>query len=536
MCDLPVPTYLPHSNVGIISAGSKGEGTSIFVNWNRAYINKTTPNYNIAYNIYYSTDIDTLFSEYPKYVSISPTNLGVEIDNFTPGDLYYFAVRATQFNPAWANLNFLPDSGDSKIYPEGILLSNISETETSVLSISDIEQFPNFGVVEIGNELIYYANKDNLNNSLNNLTRGFLDTNIRFHNTDGYDGYSLQEPFVRFFKGAEENNFKIHSETNEYNYPNYALTENDGYHYRAKDLVNSDYSESDGDLIDVPAYDFRGWRRLNPADILAGNCVGLYVGGEHYCADGYDGTGRMTRGGSVTDINLGRQELLLEQTANPCVLVRKKFTGIHCNCYTSTKEYPDDRCPTCLGTGFVIGWEQFFNTRRADGRILVRFDATADDVPYQDVGQESTFSPNCWTLPVPTINDRDMIIRFNKYTGQEEFRYEVLNVTRNVLFNEVQGAQKFTVARVRKTDAFYKFNVFSNTATIPTLISTSIGSLSGLILPHTHSITINEGIVNLNQINVVTSYTGANITQYHSHNIVNGIVQESLGHTHTLIL
>ncbi len=251
--------------------------------------------------------------------------------------------------------------------------------------------------------------------------------------------------------------------------------------------------------------------------------------------DGY-GVSLPVRGVDVAGDNLQRQEILLNLTGEPCVLISKKATGVFCNCYTYTKEYPDDRCPNCLGSGFVIGWTQTFNPRRSDGRIMVRFDAAVEDIPYLDAGQENTYAPNCWTLAVPTLHDRDVIVRFDKYTGNEVARFEVLNVTRNVTLDQTQGAQKFAVVRIRKTDSVYKFDIFKDTSDFPAMLTTGIGMVPGLILPHTHTVEISEKILTVNQIQWNTSYTGAIPEQAHSHQIINGIVQESLGHTHTLVL
>lgn len=532
MCIKPTPIYIPQSNVGLKFVGSKSDGTTMNISWNKAY--PIPENYLLGYNIYFSTNKNDIFNEGPKYLSITSVT-SLDISEFTPGDIFYFAVRATEFDPTWMDLNTFPNSGDSKVYPEGVLLQAMTETSNYIM-VSDINTFPNYGVVQVGDELIKYLNKDNTSNKLLNITRGFLDSNIRIHNIDGYDGYYYENPLVKIFKGYEDKNETILSEVSDYAYPNFAVNSDGYYSSNNENLIYTDLSASDSDLINVPKYDYKGWRRINPKDVLLGKCVGSYFGGEHYCADGYDGVGRLLRGGSVTDENLKRQEILLDIDGNPCVLVRKVQSGIRCSCYTSTKEYPDDRCPNCLGTGFIIGWEQIFNARRSDGRILVRFDATVDDIPYQDAGLESTFSPNCWTLPVPTIRDRDMIIRYNKYTGQEEFRYEILNVTRNVLIDQVQGAQKFTVVRVRKTDPFYKFNVFADSSTMPQIITTSIGYTTGLILPHTHTFEISENILNISQINQVTSQGGANVSQNHSHKIINGVIQPTLGHTHTFVL
>ena len=183
----------------------------------------------------------------------------------------------------------------------------------------------------------------------------------------------------------------------------------------------------------------------------------------------------------------------------------------------------------CFGTGFVVGWNQFFDVRRSDGRIMVRFDPTVDNVVSTESGLESTMNPNCWSLPSPSFASRDFIVRFDEDDNQE-FRYEILNVTRNKLFLDQTGAQKFAAQRIRKTDVIYQVPVFYDTSLFPTQISTSV--VSSLGLPsHSHVVQVSDKIVSINQINAVSGKSAG-----HSHAILNGVVQTILGHSHSLIL
>ncbi len=62
-----------------------------------------------------------------------------------------------------------------------------------------------------------------------------------------------------------------------------------------------------------------------------------------------------------------------------------------------------------------------------------------------------------WTIVYPTIKDRDIIVRFNE-DFTEEFRYEVLDVTRNRLFFNQSGKQEFRMRRMDKTDVVYQYD------------------------------------------------------------------------------
>ena len=528
------PAYRPHTKGGLNFAGCQDDGYTIAIEWDKAYVSSS--DYNLAYNIYYSTIKDDVFSEGVKYVSVDDGYLNVCLTQFTPGDTYYFAVRATEYELAIMNLALLPDGiTDLKVYPETVLLSDMSISDLT-MQIDDINEFPAFGVILVGTELIRYTSKDIPNNELLIAERGYLGTNVRFHQTDGYDGVANQDPIITFWKGFEEQNEHIILETANFFKPNHARTDADGYKSQTEDLLTTDLSASDENQSDFPSYDYVGWHRTDPIDLLRGNCIGTYYGGEQFCADGYLGVGRQLRGVPFQDQNARRQEVLLGLTGESCVLVRRLWKGIRCSCYKSTTEFPQDRCPHCFSTGFITGYQQFFNQRRSDGRILVRFNPSKDDLKFQENGLESEFIPECWTMVFPAVKDRDFIIRFNE-DGTEEFRYEILDVTRNKLLEGFSGRQSFTAKRVRKTDPIYQWRAIRSTATMPTTITTTIGMVSGPggIPPHTHNIVINENIVSLSQINQTTSLS-SDSSNSHNHVVINGIVQEALGHSHTIVL
>ncbi len=531
----PQPVYKPNKKGGIVLATGHGDGYTINVQWDIAW--PTTSNYQVGYNIYYSTNRDAVFSEFPKYVSILQSNVSADIIELTPGETYWFAVKAFQYDPSWYDLNSLPDGIPGlKVYPETVLLSDITDNDLTI-PIADINIFPNYGVILIGTELIRYSGRDIPGNSLivSNLNdRGFLDSNVRFHNIDGYDGYYYESPIIRFFAGFEDDNEIVDQETCNFHYPNYAYTVTDGYRAVTSDILTTDLSVTDQDMADFPQYDYAGWHRTSPVLLLQGSCVGSYIGGEDYCADSNSGVGRMVRGIPINEQIARREEVLLSTTGEPCVLLRRQWTGIRCSCFMPNMEYPEARCPKCYGSGYVLGYEQFFDARRSDGRLMIRFDPSTDDVKAEEDGMESEFSPTAWTLTYPVIKDRDIIVRYNEDGNIQEFRYEVINVTRNKVFLDQLGAQKLTLQRIRKTDVYNQIRIIDSTATIPTTVTTSIGFLrgvSGLLVPHTHTVKINENIVALTQINQITS-----VSQGHNHEVVNGIITNILGHGHTITL
>lgn len=537
-CETPRPFYIPASSRGIRLVASKGDGYTMDIHFKRAY--PSLQDYNLAYNIYYSTEQDREIEEWPKYVSVNTTGLYDYIVDFTPGRTYFFIVRATQYDSDWYDITTLsrdPGQIDTNlyVYPETLLAENILENQTTI-PITDIDIFPNYGVIQIGYELIRYTSRDIPNGTLIASERGFLGSEARFHQTDGYDGYVMQDPIVRFWKGYEEENTSRFQEQSSFSPYNDIYTVPDGYRVIDRSsMLSPDLSVNDEERSDFPALDLVGWRRTDPKLLFQGKCLDSYLGGENFCADGYNGVNQQIRNVSFFEQADRRQEFLLEQlgTGSTCVLLRRLWHGTTCTCMSINQEYPDARCAFCLGTSFIGGFDQYFNPRRSDGRILVRFTPTEEDVKMEDAGLESTANFQCWTLAYPALKDRDVLIRFNP-DGTEEFRYEILNVTRGVLLYGETGNQHFNVQRIRKTSILYQWRAIRSTANIPTIVTTTVGLLRGpnnVPIPHTHTITINEGIITLGQVNQTTS-----ISEHHSHPIINGVVDSVLGHSHLIIL
>ncbi len=534
-----MPYYLNSSNVGISSVATKADGTTITLKWYRAFPTKISNL--MAYNIYMDTvrpDFEfQFFNKSPAFVSVDGS-LTVDITDLDPGQMYRFAVRPAEYDPDVFDLKTLPTVfNDLRVYPETLLVSNITETSDRVPILST-DGFPTTGTVRLGSELIQYSSIDTNTNELVltniGLQRGFNDTNITIHQVDGYDGYTYWDPSVLFFPiNTEDQNTVVFATQSRFDYSNYAFNLVDGYRQTTKDIVNSDLSVSDEANADFPPYDNSGWNRIDPVALFNGECVGSYFGGQQYCADGYEGVGRMLRGISVQDVNTQRQEVLLSVIGEPVCLVKRQWTGIRCFCVLSTQEAPDARCRKCFGTGFVSGYQQYFDARNSDGRIRMKFEPWLDDLQIVDSGYDPEFTkPNAWTLVLPAIKKRDFIVRFDA-DGNEEFRYEIVGVTRNILFNQQFGAQKLSLQRVRKTDIIYMVPVMRNTSMFPTTLNTTTEFSLGLA-PHSHTIVANEA--NPSTWNQITS-----ISQGHSHQLIfdplNGIPKLSteLGHTHSLI-
>jgi len=359
--------------------------------------------------------------------------------------------------------------------------------------------------------------------------RGFNNTPITLHTTSGFDGYNTWSPIVSMIAFNEDGGWdNIYACQCRFEYPNFPFTMLDGYHQVTQDFLSTDLQAADAVNVDFPMYDYAGWHRTDPVQLLNGTCVGSYIGGQNGCVDGY-GNYSIYRGLSLENQNTQRQDILLSIIGQPAVLIKRQQTGVTCACYLTSSEYQDDRCPYCYGTKFVFGYEQYFNPRSSDGRIQVRLGPTAENLKMYEAGMESEYPLDIWTLTVPTIKTRDILVLFDQ-AGNESFRYEVAAVTRNNTILGLDGGQHLATFRIRKTDPAYQVRIFRDTADFPQTLYTSLGFSPGLP-PHNHTIQINEDVLAVSQVNQTTG-----VSQGHNHPIVNGVIMTVLGHTHTIIL
>ena len=359
--------------------------------------------------------------------------------------------------------------------------------------------------------------------------RGFNNTPITLHTICGFDGYNTYNPLVQVTAIEEDNRWdNIYSCKSRFEYPHFPHTVLEGYHQVTQDYLSTDLSAADAANVTFPMYDYAGYHRTDPVLLLNGTCVGSYIGGQNGCIDA-NGNVNMVRGMNLQDQNIQRQDFKLSMDGQPAILIRRMKTGVTCSCYLASSEYPDDRCPFCYGTKFVFGFEQYFNPRRSDGRILVRTSPTAERLKMYEAGMESEFPQDMWTLTVPTIKMRDIIVLFDQ-DGNEEFRYEVSDVTRNKTVLGLDGGQTMKTFRIRKTDPAYQIRIFRDTSDFPQTLNTSLGFSPGLP-PHTHTIQTNEKVMSVSQINQTTG-----VSQGHDHPIVNGVIMDVLGHNHQIIL
>lgn len=349
--------YTNPVRAGTDAVNNLADGSTLNVSWFQAYPSIKTNK--IAYNIYYSTIKKNVFSDGIKYVSIDDS-LQANLINLTPSQDYYVAIRPIEYNPSQFDLSTLPTAYDNlRIYPQSLLRQNISATDL-VIPLIDVFGFTNTGIIKIGIELIEYSSIDTINQNilLTNISqRGFNNTLPRSHTVSGFDGYVNENPIIEQFIIGESNIFdRIFECQVKFEYPNFPFTLLDGYHQVTQDILSTDLSGADAANVDFPAYDYSGYHRTDPVQLLNGTCVGSYLGGEQGCIDSY-GNNQMLRGFSLQDQNTQRQEILLSVTGKPACLIKRVQTGITCNCYLASSEYQDDRCPYCFAEGTLVRTE-----------------------------------------------------------------------------------------------------------------------------------------------------------------------------------
>jgi len=114
-------------------------------------------------------------------------------------------------------------------------------------------------------------------------------------------------------------------------------------------------------------------------------------------------------------------------------------------------------CKSCFGTGYEGGYAQYNYRRREDGRVMVMFGDTMEDLKLgSHTHLEQAYEPQCWTLPNPAIRDRDLIVRYD-FNDDMEYIYEVLDVTKDKLFYRHYTRQRLKLKRMDKTDIIYTY-------------------------------------------------------------------------------
>ena len=228
---------------------------------------------------------------------------------------------------------------------------------------------------------------------------------------------------------------------------------NDGYHVKFvsedEQLPQTSLEEEQGCS---PSSDKRGYHKVSVAEFISGQSA------DGRCSSPY--SRGVLQGKSFSEVVKDREDQLLRATGKPVILLRRQYTGRRCLCYSTNRGRSKVQCTLCYGTSFVPGYIPYINQQDALGRIFVRFEPYDEDLSLKEQGLFQEINISCWTLSVPIMRQRDFIVVFD-VEGNEEYRYEVMKVTRNELFaGGGKGAQKFMIKRLDPTQSVYKFDPF----------------------------------------------------------------------------
>lgn len=409
-----------------------GNGSDIDLEW-------STPvsrfyNSDINTIIYYSDDRLKVFDDQPKYITDSEITSGT-ISGLKVGTGFYFAARAMESYKGTINLSgMVEDSPGIYIVPAKTLLSEILTDSDAVITVSDTSGYPDSGFLIINYEVIKYNLVDRENNKffIPEGGRGLNNTTPSYHDINSDVGLFLL---------CQDDNQVIIYGTASFQDPISTGRQNNSIGIIVPDFSDFERMEHDG-------LDHCGYHKPLPWEALNNkNDCGTYLGGE------YNGF----RGIDIFQRAMDREEELMENVGEKCILMRRKWAGETCSCVTLRRQHPKVRsCRFCYGTGYVDGYDQIFNLRRQDKRVMIRFYEAQEDLKLGDHAHLSQeFQPTALALFKPIIKDRDIIVRFD-FTGDIEYIYEVLNVNRERFVFNKYGRQKLSIIRLDKTDILYQ--------------------------------------------------------------------------------
>jgi hypothetical protein len=417
---------------GIQKVTDIGDGSTLELRWNKP-IKRTYQNQ--AYVLVYQSDYRLKVFDSPTYISTSDV-LESKVPGLKTGDTLSFGARALEFP-----IGILDPTGMEIVSPDFYRIPSSVEVVEAVnpgslkIKVNSTTGYPNAGIILIGKEAIRYTSIDRTNNIFN------IPSNGRALLGSKPVPYVVGDS-VKLFLECTDRNTVIIAGT-----PTHQGDEKIDRFIKGIGVVVTDYNDVDKESFE--GFDYCSWRDEQPINTLTGkrDC-GSYLGGE------YNGF----RGFNLYDRMLGREEVLLQTTGEPVVLLKRIWDGVTCSCMNARKVSPKIRsCQDCYGTGYEGGYLQYMYPRRNDRRILVSFDESPENVKYGDKDNLSqNFDPHIWTLATPTIRDRDLIVRFD-FTNDIEFIYEVLNVSREKIFNRKFGRQKVSLKRMDKTDIIYTY-------------------------------------------------------------------------------
>ena len=418
---------------GIKKVSNMGRGDMLKLEWNQPVSRSYKGDSFVL--IYENESRLEIFDSNPKYIATSE-NTCADVSGFTPGLTLAFAARALETFSGTLDISEMEEAADG-LYavPDDIEISEQVLQDSTIFPVSSTEGYPASGILIINDsEVIRYTAKTDTSFLLPTGGRGLNGTS---------PGIYIAGDSVKMFLACQDKNSVIVIAT-----PTYVDGYESGREVDGTGLVITDYSDNDKKFFQ--GFDFCGYHRAIPQQIFQGtDDCGSYLGGEF----------NKFRGMNLFDRMLNREEVLLDQVGEPVILLKRIWDGEICSCSDSRRMHPKVKsCKSCYGTGYSGGYSQYDYKRRSDGRVMLMFGDTVEDLklgPHAHLEQQ--YEPSGWTLPNPAIRDRDLIVRFD-FNDDVEYIYEVLDVTKDKLFYRHFTRQRMRLKRLDKTDIVYTFS------------------------------------------------------------------------------
>jgi len=432
-----LPSVFPQArfegfNLGLDTVTSNGDGSSATLEWHKflSRYNKSE----VFSLIYVNEDRLSVFDSDPSYIT-PPGVATANIEGLTTGRATSVAVRGMEaFKGVFDLSGMQTNNSGVYLFPEETFLSEpLLSTSLEIFADSTLG-YPSKGLLVINSsEVVRYSSKTDSSFIVTASGRGLNNTSAVTHPSTAT---------IKLFYKCQDKNTNIGVVTASYTMGEDFDRQDNMVGTAITDLTTDDKRFFQG-------FDYCGYHQALPNLILEGKDeCGSYLGGEF----------NKQRGFNIFDRVQSRNEVLLEQVGEPIILLKRKWSGQNCDCMDSRRQHPRDKtCSRCFGTGFLGGFDQFSNNRRNDGRVLVRFKETKHDLSLTNNKHLNVvMDPQCWTLPLPSIRDRDIIVRFG-FLGEVEYMYEVLDVTKERFVYKHYGRQNLSLKRLDKTDIMYTF-------------------------------------------------------------------------------
>ena len=436
LVEIILPDVIPQTGFlgfyqGIKRVTDNGIGDSLYIEWNKPLKRFSTTD--VFLLVFENNKRLNVFDGLPKYIARDVID-GSNVRGLTTSKTLSYGVRALETYPNVFDLSGMDEESDDffKI-PSEILLTSNFDVDDQILSVSSTSGYPSRGLLIINSEVVGYNAKTSTSFIVPPTGRGLNKTIPSVHISG--DECSM------FLKCGDDNTVIIMAT------PTYQDGYESGRELEGVGVLVTDYSDSDKNFFE--GFDFCGYHNQLPQELIGGvNDCGTYQGGEF----------NKFRGLNLYDRLLDREEVLLNVTGEPVMLLKRNWSGTTCSCMNSRKAHPKiSTCPNCYGTGWDPGYNQYANLRRIDRNIMVKINESPEDLKlgeYERFQQE--FEPSGWTLPIPAVRDRDMLVRFDQ-TGDIEYIYEILDVSREKIFLNKYGRQTFRLKRMDKTDIIYTY-------------------------------------------------------------------------------